>query len=76
MRSTITITPTTNVKENRVVDNSKVEKRTYDTLMDVFTFYDVVQKETREANLMSVSVYNDLIVEGDVKYHILHMLSK
>lgn len=76
MNSTIHITPVENIKDYAVVDNGLVEKRTYDSDMDVFTFYDVVRKKTRRSNLMSVSLYNDLIVEGDRKYKILHMLSQ
>lgn len=76
MKSTILITPTSNILNMAVVDNSKVEKRTYDSNMDVFTFYNVKQGETRKANLMDVSLYDDVIVEKDVHYKILRMLSK
>lgn len=75
MKSRITITPTTNIKDNQVVDYDKVEKRTYDSDMDVFEFLDVVRNEKRRANLMNVSLYNDVIVEGDIHYKILHMLT-
>ncbi len=74
--STILITPISNIINNTVVDNSKVIKRTHDSNMDVFTFYNVRNEETRCANLMSVSLYDDLIVEGEEKYKILHMLTK
>jgi hypothetical protein len=76
MKSTILITPTTNIVNMAVVDNSKVEKRTYDSDMDVFTFYNVKREHTRKANLMDVSLYDDVIVENDVHYKILRMLSK
>lgn len=76
MKSTITITPTTNIKDLRVVDESKIETRTYDSDMDVFTFYCERDNHTRKSNLMGVSLYEDVIVEGDVKYKILQMLSK
>lgn len=75
-KSTVWMTPTTNIKDHRVVDDKKVEKRTYDSDMDVFTFYNKKYRSTRRANLMDVSVYDDVIVEGDVQYVILCMLSK
>lgn len=76
MKSTILITPTTNIVNMAVVDNSKVEERTHDSYMDVFTFYNVKREHTRKANLMDVSLYDDVIVENDVHYKILRMLSK
>ncbi len=76
MKSTITITPTTNIKDHRVVDETKIEKRTYDSDMDVFTFYNARHEHTRRSNLMSVSLFEDVIVEGDIQYKILNMLSK
>lgn len=76
MVSTILITPTTNIKDGRVVDNSKVEKRKYDSDMDVLTFFNEKNEGTRRANLMSVSVFDDVIVEGNTHYKIIQMLSK
>ena len=76
MKSTILITPTTNIKDLRVVDDKKVETRTYDSDMDVFTFYNQRHQYTRRSNLMSVSLYEDVIVEGEIHYKILRMLSK
>jgi hypothetical protein len=76
MKSTIIITPTSNIQDNAVFDNSKVSKRTYDSDMDVFTFRNVKRDHLRRSNLMDVSLYDDVIVEGDVEYKILHMLSK
>ena len=76
MKSTIIITPTTNIKDLRVIDESKIETRTYDSDMDVFTFYSPKYNHTRRSNLMSVSLYEDVIVEGEVNYKILRMLSK
>ena len=76
MKSTIIITPTTNIKDYAVVDNTKVEKRTYDSDMDVFTFYNQRYQNTRRSNLMSISLYEDVIVENDIHYKVLQMLSK
>lgn len=78
MNSTITITPEENIDYNqgKVIDEKKIEKRTYDSYMDVLTFYDTRHKSTRRGNLFSVSLYDDLIVEGEKRYKILHMLSK
>lgn len=76
MKSTIWITPTTNIENQAVVDNNKVEEKTYDSHMDVFTFYNKKTDRTRKGTLINVSLYDDVIVEGDVKYVILRMLSK
>jgi hypothetical protein len=76
MNSTITYTPTTNIKDNSVVDDKLVRVLTYDGRMDVFTFFNIKSKETRRSNLMDVSLYDDEIVEDDIHYKILHMLSK
>ncbi len=59
-----------------VIDNDKVESREYDSDMDIFTFEDTKRNKLRKGNLMSVSLYDDLIVEGDEKFKILRMLSK
>ena len=76
MKSTILITPVDNIIDNAVVDNEKVTSGTYDTLMDVFVFYNEKRKEKRRANLMDVSLYEDLIIKDDIQYKILSMLSK
>ncbi len=76
MKSTIWTTPISNIKDLRVIDNAKVKETTHDSDMDVFTFYDVVHNKTRRSNLMDVSLYDDLIVEGEEKLKILRMLSK
>ena len=76
MQSTIIITPTTNIRSGKIICADEVKKRTYDSDMDVFTFYDVVRKKTRRGNLMGVSLYDDVIVEGDTHYKIIQMLSK
>lgn len=77
MKSKITTTPVTNIADNRVQDNSKVEQSEHDSDMDVFTFYNVVKKRQWRGNLMHVSLYDDLIVRDDGSQHkILHMFSK
>ncbi len=76
MNSTITITPITNIKDYRVIDDSKVEIRTYDSDQDYFTFYNVRLQMERKSNLINVSLYEDVIVENGVNYKILRMLSK
>lgn len=75
MKSTILITPTDNIKNNAVIDNSKVTKRVYDSLMDVLLLRNVKTNERRRSNLMGVSLYDDVIVEN-VEYKILQMLTK
>lgn len=76
MTSTILITPVTNIQDLRVVDPSKVEKRVHDSRMDIFTFFNVRHQTTRRANLCDVSLYDDVIVENDIHYKILRMISK
>ena len=76
MKSTITITPVTNIKDYSVIDNSLITTETHDSDMDVFTFLNVKTERKRRSNLMSVSLFNDVIVREDGNYKILHMLSK
>lgn len=76
MKSEITITPISNILNHRVIDEDKIQIRSYDTNMDVFEFYNQRYQESRKSNLMNVSLYDDVIVEGDEKYKILRMLSK
>lgn len=75
-KSIITITPVTNIKDGRVIDETKIELRTYQTYMDVFVFFNVITQITRKSNLEHVSLYDDLIIEGDVRYKILRMITK
>jgi hypothetical protein len=75
-KATIWITPTTNILNSQVIDNGKIEKRVYDYDMDVFTFYNIRHKYNRRSNLETVSLYEDVIVEGDIQYKILRMLTK
>ena len=76
MNSTILITPVSNIVDNAVVDNSKITKETYDTHMDVFVFFNEKQNQKRRANLLDVSLYDDVIIRNEIHYKILHMLSK
>ncbi len=76
MISTITITPTTNIKDFEVVNYDLVQERTYNSHTDELRFYNVNHKQYRHDVLIHVSLYNDLIVEGDVQYKILRMISK
>jgi len=78
MKSQITITNIKNIDFStmRVIDESLVETSIYDSDMDVFIFEDIHSQSRRSANLMSVSLYDDLIVKGDEKFKILGMLTK
>lgn len=76
MKSTILTTPTTNIEDNHVVDNTKIKESTHDSDMDVFTFYNTKLKTTWKGNLMKVSLFDDVIVEGNTHHKILRMLSK
>lgn len=75
MKSTILITPTTNIKDLIVIDETQIETRTYDSKMDVFEFYNVRHQDSRKSNLMDVSLYDDVIVEDGKNYKILRMLT-
>ena len=75
MKSTITITPVDNIKDFAVINNDLNTVETYDSDMDVLLMENKNGKR-RMSNLMGVRLYDDLIVKGDVKYKILHMLSK
>lgn len=77
MKSTITITPVENISSDmQVIDNSQIVKETYDSDMDVFTLLHVQSGHVRRSNLMGVSLYDDVIIKGEKKYKILHMLTK
>ncbi len=75
MKSTITITPVDNIKDFGVINKDLNIVETHDSDMDVFLMENKNGKR-RMSNLMGVSLYDDLIVKGEVKYKILHMLSK
>lgn len=78
MKSKIVITNINNIDfdKMRVIDDSKIEERIYDSKMDVFTFENVKSKQLYRGCLINVSLYDDLIVEGEEKFKILHMLTK
>lgn len=77
MNSTIVITDVENINFEKmsVVDFDKVLTETHDTDMDVFLFENVSGNQ-RRSNLMSVSVFDDMIVRDGKKFKILSMLSK
>ena len=78
MNSKIIITTIKNIdfKENKVIDNSIVETREYDSNMDIFLFEEIKTGRRWKGNLMHVSLYDDLIIKDEEKYKILQMLSK
>jgi hypothetical protein len=73
-KSTITITPISNIENFAVINNELITKETYDSDMDVLLMENKKGKR-RMSNLMSVSLYDDIIIKDDVKYKILHMLT-
>lgn len=74
-KSTITITPVTNIENSRVVDNDKVTTETWDSY-DPHTFRNVPSDKTRKDTLIHVSLYDDVIVREKEEFKILHMLTK
>ena len=62
--------------EAEVVDNDKIQKRIYDSDMDVFVLYNLKTLKKRRANLMSVSIFDEVIVEDEIEYKILQMITK
>lgn len=74
MKSTIKITPISNIVDGCVVDNTLILTSIHDTDMDVFVMYN--NGKLRKGNLMQVSLYDDLLVIDNIHYKILHMLSK
>ena len=75
MNSTITITPIDNIKDFAVVNNDLVIRKTFDSDMAVLLMENKNGKR-RMSNLMGVSLYDDLVIIEDIKYKVLHMLSK
>jgi hypothetical protein len=78
MQTKITITNINNIdfSENKVIENSKVEKRIFDSYLDSFLFENINTNKQRKDCLMNVSLFDDLIVIEKEKYKILAMLSK
>jgi hypothetical protein len=78
MKSKIVYTNIKNIDFNnmKVVDNSQIKTAIYDSYGDVFMFEDINTKKRRKDTLIHVSLFNDLIVIGEEKFKILHMLSK
>ncbi len=78
-QSTITITNVDNIDYNNacVIDESKIEVKTFDSLIDIFTFHNIITCETRRANLMDISLYDDLIINEDgTRSKVLNMVTK
>jgi hypothetical protein len=76
MKSTITITPIDNIKNNMVINNDLVEQKTFDSRNDILTFIDVPTGKVRQGALINVSLYDDLLVLNEIKYNILRMITK
>lgn len=75
-QSKIQTTPFLNINAGSLVDKTKIETKTYDTYMDVFTFRNIKNNITWRGCLMHVSIYDDLIIEDGIEYKILSMLTK
>lgn len=77
MKSKILITNLDNIDFHNscVIDNEKILTEVYDSDMDVLIFENIKTNRQRRANLMNVSLYDDLIVREETKYKILRMLS-
>ena len=78
MISTIIITNVNNIDwaTRRVIDAAKIKTRQHDSDLDVFLFENIRTNKQRRSNLMSVSLFDDVIVENKQKYKILNMLTK
>ena len=78
MISTVAVTNVNNIdrKTRHVIDATKIKIRRYDVDLDVLLLENVHTNKQRKANLMSVSLFNDVIVENKQKFKILHMLTK
>lgn len=77
MKHIIKITPIDNIdfEKGIVIDNSKIENREIDGNTEV-TLFNTVNEIERQGKFIHVSVYDDILVENEVKYKILHMLTK
>ncbi len=77
MNSTILITDNKNIDytKNAVINNELILEETHDSDLEVFLIENIDGKQ-RRGNLMTISLYDDLIVRNEVKYKILKMLSK
>ena len=75
--STITFTPMDNIDFSKmtVIDNNKVQKRTFDSRMDTFKMK-FKQEDERMDTLINASVYDDVVTIDGVPCKLLHMLTK
>lgn len=65
-----------NYNKNEVKAKAKVTQETHDSNKDIFLLENEKTGERRKSNLMYVSIYDELIVRGNEKFKILHMLTK
>jgi hypothetical protein len=77
MKSTITITPMSNIENTRtLIDHKAVTTETWDSFMDVFELRNVRTDKRRRTNLMDISLYDDVIVRAGIEYKVLGMMTK
>jgi len=71
----MTLTPTGNVKNMKVVDNDKIIKKVIhsDNMVDT---YNVGNKTYNKIKLINISVFDDFIVLNSIKYNVLNVLWK
>lgn len=75
-KTTVHLTPVSNIMDDRLIDNTKVIARQFDSLTEPFTFINIHTGEERVGNLMQASLYDDTMVYEGKHYRILKMLTK
>ena len=75
MKARLTICPTTNIKDYRVVDMDQVIQVDHDW-DDVVSIYDEVEKKIRDITVRYISLFDHQLIINGIENKIIHMLSK
>ena len=77
MNSTMTLTPDCNIDYDkmRVINEEKISKRTFRSTEEV-NIYDLEDGKEKIINVISISLYTNLLILDGEKYKILNMSSK
>lgn len=72
-KSIVHLTPVSNVMDSKLIDNTNVIQREFDSYKDAFTFTNINTGHERVDTLINVSLYDDVMTYNDKNYRILHM---
>lgn len=75
MDAIMTLTPNTNVVDNKMLDESNIVKKIINA-ESIVNVYDTVNKKEDSIKLINISLYDNLLIIDKVKYNILNTLWK